>query len=153
MPDVSSTAVLIVIVALRENGFTVRGVNLVRRMPRAMADKCIAVTTDFIRLVLRHANPVRLTPPVRALKAVMQDISPANPVIIDQIIISVLPVPPMRHVLTVTSFVTAVINWRKVPALKDVLKGAPFATVQRVKNANPTDSFIAISALPAIQLQ
>ena len=98
MPDAGNMSQDIAIAAIPENGCTVRAVSRVRPMQRVTTDKDTVVTTDFIRLVLRHANPVRLTPPVRALKAVMQEISPANPVIIDQIIISVLLALQMQHV-------------------------------------------------------
>ncbi len=85
----------IAIAAIPENGCPVRTVCRVRPMQRVTTDKRIPATADTILLALRGVNLVRRMQPARGHQQL-----PVNPVIIDPLTINVLPVPPMRHVLT-----------------------------------------------------
>ena len=138
----------IAIAAIPENGCPVRTVCRVRPMQRVTTDKRIPATADTILLALRGVNLVRRMQPARGHQQL-----PVNPVITDPLTINVLPVPPMRHVLTALLSVITAINWKTALVLKAVRTVAPSVTDRPVKNANPTNSFTAISVLTAIQVQ
>ena len=138
----------IAIAAFPENGCTVQAVSRVQPMQRVTTDKRIPATADTTLLALRGVNPVRRMQPARGHQQL-----PADPVIIDPITINVLLALQMRLVQVQVLPVTPDIKKKVILALKAVRTVAPSVTDRPVKNANPTNSFTAISVLTAIQVQ